>query len=105
MDYVSRRRTSSRLIHTNKGMTKKTTELNRLTAYISYLPKSLRTTETLQDKIKAYHSSGTTSHWSNKCELKKYPFGFGKRYEERGYNKIIPTMDCENIPADRLELM
>lgn len=37
--------------------------------------------------------------------MKRYPFGFGKRYEERGYNKIVPRMDGDDIPADRLELL
>ena len=96
---------NSKLIHANQGMTKKTTELNRLTAYITYLPKTIRTAETLEAKIQAYMDSETTSHWSNKCELKKYPFGFGKRYEERGYNKIVPTLDGGDIPAERLELL
>jgi len=96
---------NSKTIHANKGMTKKTTEFNRLTAYLCYLPKSIRTPETLDAKIQAYISAETTSHWANKCELKKYPFGFGKRYEERGYNKIVPRMDGDDIPADRLDLL
>lgn len=96
---------NSKLIHANQGMTKKTTELNRLTAYISYLPKSLREPDILEAKIRAYIASETTSHWSNKCELKKYPFGFGKRYEERGYNKIVPKLDGYDIPPERLELL
>ena len=97
---------NSRLVHANEGMTKKTVELNRLTAYISYLPKSIQTKENLEKRIQAYKNSDTTSHWSNLCEIKKYPFGFGPTYEKRGYNKIIPMLNEEgDIPDERFELL
>ena len=96
---------NSRLIHANQGMTKKNTEINRLTTYISYLPKNMRSEEILNKRIKAYKDSETTSHWSNRCELKKYPFGFGKRYEERGYRRIVPKLNNDGIPEERLKYL
>lgn len=97
---------NSKTIHSNIGMKKKELELNRLTAYITYLPKKLRPPGILQKRIDAYKNSKTTSHWANKCELKRYPFGFKKTYESRGYGSITSHFD-ENgyIPSERLELL
>ena len=119
---------NSKLIHANKGMTKKKKikkkekkekkdkkdkkeeqkirQFNRLTAYITYLPKILRSEDVLGKRICAYRTSETTSHWANKCELKRYPFGFGKRYKERGFGNIVARLNKDgDIPADRLELI
>lgn len=97
---------NSKTIHANTGMTARTPRLDRLTCYISYLPKSLRSNDILLERVKAYLDGETTSHWSNKCEVKKYPYGFGPTYEKRGYNRIKPTLDEEgNIPSERLELI
>lgn len=108
---------NSKLIHSNIGMkksckklshdkTKNINQINRLTAYITYLPKHLQSINIIEDRKKAYLNSDTTSHWANKCEIKRYPWGFGKRYTERGYNTIISRVD-ENgkIPEDRLKLI
>ena len=112
---------NSKLIHCNTNITKTLTnpltqstqnkiEFNRLTCYITYLPKKYRPENVLGKRILAYKNGETTSHWANKCELKRYPWGFGKRYEERGFNRITPTLDNENgngndIPIDRMELL
>ena len=97
---------NSKTIHANIGMKKNELELNRLTAYITYLPKHLRTPGILQKRIDAYKNSQTTSHWANKCELKRYPFGFKKTYESRGYGSIKSHLDEEGyIPNERLELL
>ena len=97
---------NSKLIHSNVGMTKKTTELNRLTAYICFQPKENRSDTILEKRIEAYKNLKTTSHWANKCELKTYPYGFGKRYKERGFNKIkLKLNDDGAIPSERLELL
>ena len=61
--------------------------------------------ENKNKRIEAYKDSKTTSHWANKCEIKKYPYGFGKRYESRGYNKISPKLNDKKIPEDRLYLL
>lgn len=97
---------SSRLIHANEGMTKQATELNRLTAFVCFMPKSTRSTAVLTRRLSAYRQAQTTSHWANKCEIKRYPWGFGKRFEERGFKAIEPTFDSSgDIPKDRLELI
>ena len=105
---------NSKTIHANEGMEKSQRGLNRITCYVTFLPKSLRKEETRRQRINAYFRSGTTSHWANKCELKQYPYGFKSRYESRGFGKIIPSYHEEltdsgtikqKIPADRLELL
>lgn len=96
---------NSRTIHSNIGMFKPGTELNRLTVYITYLPKTTQPDKIIQKRIDAYKNSQTTSHWSNKCEVKTYPWGFGKRYRERGYNSIKAKLDNGSIPEDRFLLI
>ena len=96
---------NSKLIHSNTGLNVKKNEFNRLTAYITFLPKNLRSDDTLKNKIQAYIQGKTTSHWANKCEVKQYPWGFKSTYEKRGYNTIKPTMIENKIPDDRLNLL
>ena len=83
---------NSKTIHANEGMKKSNIEINRLTCYITYQPKSLRTEAIKKKRIDAYLSGKATSHWANKCELKKYPFGFKSRYEARGFGTIKPRI-------------
>ena len=80
-------------------------ELNRVTAYIAYLPKSIRSDTILYKKIQAYYDAKSTSHWANQCQIKTYPWGFGPRYETRGYGCIIPKLEDGKIPEDRLNLL
>jgi hypothetical protein len=61
----------------------------------------MRSPEVLEQKILAYKNSHGTSHWANRCEIKKYPWGFGPRYESRGFNKIVPHGD---IPYERISV-
>lgn len=95
---------NSKVIHSNVGMSKskKNIELNRLTAYITYLPKYLQSKKIVEERRKAYMDGETTSHWANKCSIKKYPYGFGKRYKERGYRQITPKLINDGIPEERL---
>ena len=76
-----------------------------MTAYITFLPKELRSENVKKERIEAYKNSKTTSHWSNKCEIKKFPYGFGPRYESRGYNNITAKLVNGNIPKERLKLI
>lgn len=92
---------NSKLTHANTGMTTSKKRFDRLTCYITYLPKSLHKTEIKQQKIKAYKEGKTTSHWANRCEVKVYPWGFGPQYEKKGFISIIPS---EPIPEERLAL-
>jgi ectoine hydroxylase-related dioxygenase (phytanoyl-CoA dioxygenase family) len=95
---------NSKTIHANTGMTCKTDPetLDRLTAYITFIPRSRRTNQAQLEKRKeAYLNGNTTSHWPNKVEIKVYPWGFGPTYERRNYKKI--EIDS-NIPQERLDL-
>ena len=77
-------------------------EINRLTAYITFLPKLLRTHDIFEKRLEAYKSSQTTSHWANLCEIKKYPWGFKKTYENRGYSNINSLLIDGKCPEERL---
>jgi ectoine hydroxylase-related dioxygenase (phytanoyl-CoA dioxygenase family) len=90
---------NSKTVHANTGMTSSEIRLDRLTCYITYLPKRKRPDTILTQKIVAYLKSEGTSHWANRCEIKKYPWGFGPTYDKRGFNKIKTTRD---IPVERL---
>ena len=100
---------NSRLVHANMGMSKtreQPDKINRITAYVTFLPEALRTEKVRSERIKTYIDGKTTSHWSNRCEVKRYPFGFKKLYESRGFNTLTPTMTADGkIPAERLELL
>ena len=87
-------------------MEKGTTGFNRLTTYITYLPKSSRTEEIRLKRMSACFSGKATSHWSNKCELKRYPFGFKTNYEKKGFSDILPeTTEDGSIPVDRIRFI
>lgn len=96
---------NSKLIHANTGMKKNTDRINRLTCYVTYLPKSLRSDHIQQERIQAYINGETCSHWSNQCKIKKYPFGFKTNYEKKNLGKIIPKLIDDKIPDDRLKLI
>jgi hypothetical protein len=96
---------NSRTIHANTGMVKKGVDLNRLTFYIAYLPRSLQTEENKLKRIQAYKNGETCSHWSNKCEIKQYPWGFKNNYEKKGFKHLTPTLIDGKIPSDRLSLL
>ena len=108
---------NSKLIHANEGINKSGIELNRLTTYISYQPKINRNETIYTKRVEAYINGHTTSHWSNKCEIKQYPWGFKPRYLSRGFQTLKPSFEKERfktekkifnvnrIPKDRLELL
>ena len=75
---------NSKLIHANEGMTKGNVGFNRLTTYITYLPKSLRTENIRLKRMAAYMNGKATSHWANKCELKSYPLVSKQIMKKRG---------------------
>ena len=99
---------NSRLVHANAGMSpnSRASSINRITAYISFQPKKTRPEKVKEAREKAYLNGKTTSHWSNRCELKTYPFGFKTRYESRGFKTLKPRLTPDNkIPPERLELL
>ena len=90
---------SSRSIHANTGPTHNDIRLDRLTAYITMIPKSVKLKE---KRLDAYRNGETCSHWPNKVEIKRYPWGFGPRYIAKGFHKIVPLPE---IPKERLALI
>ncbi len=92
---------NSKTVHANTGMTTSEVRLDRLTCYITYLPKKIRSKEVLERKILAYIGSTGTSHWANRCELKKYPWGFGPNYEARNFTKIVTPVE---VPIERINV-
>ena len=94
---------NSRTIHANIGQQRDTQRLTRLTAYITYVPRSRTTPEITAQRRQAYVDAVSTSHWPDKLEPKAYPWGFGPRYEARGFGKIKPRLNVDgSIPTDRL---
>ena len=105
---------NSKTIHANEGMTRNERGLNRITCYVTFLPKEKRSEEIRKQRIKAYITGETTSHWAHKCELKRYPYGFKTRYENRGFGKIVPSYEQkinedgtikQIIPEERFKLL
>ena len=42
------------------------------------------------------------SHYNNKCEIKRYPYGFGPNYEKKNFKKIQSRLDSNgDIPESR----
>lgn len=97
---------NSKTIHCNIGMNKNIIELNRLTSYITMFPKELETDEIRSKRINAYLNSEGCSHWAFLCEIKKYPFGFKTRYENKGFIKYKSKLNENgNIPDERLKII
>lgn len=102
---------NSRLIHANTGISRNKKEkkekkeektLDRLTCFVSFMPKALRSEEIRDKRLLAYENATALSHWAIKCDIKKYPWGFGPRYESRGFRTITPILP---IPEERMELI
>lgn len=89
---------NSRLIHANVGMSKKKVEFNRLTAYITYLPKLVRPNNILEKRLNAYYNSETTSHWANKCEIKRYLWGLKQIMRKGDFVISNHRRLMENVP-------
>jgi hypothetical protein len=84
---------------------KKGNYFDRLTCYITYLPKSLRSETVYKKRQNSYLNSNTTSHWANKCEVKRYPNHFKLNYEKKGFNNLKSLLINDTIPNDRLKLL
>ena len=89
---------NSKTIHANTGMTNKLKEkhLNRLTAYITFCPKSRRSHDIFNKRIGGYIKGDSTSHWADRHEIKQLPFHVKKGYSERNFNNITPNIDNLN---------
>ena len=72
---------NSKTIHANTGMGKpKNLEINRLTSYICYFPKSLRSEEVLQQRLAGYKNGDNCGHYAIKHNVKQHPFQSKKYY-------------------------
>ena len=69
------------------------------------LPRELQSEKIRRKRIEAYINGKTCSHWSNKCELKSYPYGFKKRYLEKKLNDLKPLLINDKIPSKRYNLL
>jgi len=97
---------NSKTIHCNIGMNGKRKSLDRITAFLSYQPKSIRNDEILKKRKEAYFEKKSTSHWVDRCEIKQYPWGFKTNYEKKKFKSINLTLNIDGtIPNERLELL
>lgn len=101
----------SKLLHTNTGMTsirgeQNNVHLNRLSAYITFAPKSRQTPEIMERRKAAYKAGLSCSHWIDRCEVKKIPFHLCQRYENREFQTLSPLLTEEgDIPKTVLSLL
>lgn len=97
----------SKLIHANTGMTKKHPQglhINRISAYITFVPKSRQSEEIYKKRIDGYYKGDTTSHWADRHEPKSPPIHIKKKID--GFGFIQPTLNEDgSIPADRMALI
>ena len=98
---------NSRLIHANTGIHKKkpVTEINRLTVYATLMPRYLSSEKNREERVKAYRSGDACSHWANKCEIKRYPWGFGPRHKKKNLFRLEPKLIEGEIPPERLAIL
>ena len=86
-------------------MTKKDVEINRLTVYVTLMPRQYSTDENTKKKIEAYKNGDTCSHWANRCVVKRFPWGFQKQHLAKNLNKLQPLLVDGNIPEYRKKLL
>ena len=96
----------SKLIHANTGMSKKHPagqSLNRLSAYITFVPKDRQTMESKIKRLAGYYTGNCTSHWADRYEEKKLPFHIAARFKT--YNHLKSKLEEDgSIHQDRLVL-
>ena len=104
---------NSKLLHCNQSGTKNRgntiegkPQLNRVGVYVSYWPKSLRTSTVLRNKKELYKKGQGTSHWGI-LSCKKSLVARWPRSNSSDELNVIKPMLLENseIPLDRLKLM
>jgi len=96
---------NSKTIHANTHMTKKIMEINRLTAYITYVPKSRQTPEIIEKRRAGYLSADTTSHWADRHEVKQIPWRLKSKYLKRSFVDLKPRLIDGNIPKEYLKII
>ena len=95
---------NSKTIHANVGITDKKLkyDLNRLTCYLSYFPKTLRSEDIFKKRITGYYNGISCSHFAIKYNPKQHPYGVKKKYESRDFNFI---KKYKNIPEEIYNLI
>lgn len=99
---------NSKTIHANCAMKNKHSKglhLNRLSAYITFVPKTRQSDITLINRLQGYKNADSTSHWADRHEIKKLPFHLKKRYIERGFSNIKPLLEDGKIPNEYLDII
>lgn len=100
---------NSKLVHANIGMSKnhpKGVHLNRLSCYITFVPRNRQTKEVKDERIKGYYNGISTSHWADRCEIKQIPFYLKSKYASYNFNTIKPKLTNDNkIPNERYVLI
>ena len=92
----------SKLIHANTGTTKTSPGLNRLSAYITFVPKSRRSDSVYTQRVQGYFSGECCSHWADRYEPKKIPFYIRKKFQNN-FSELAPTTINGEIPPERLK--
>jgi len=98
---------NSKLIHANTGMSGSHhvgQSLNRLSAYITFVPRERQTEEIRRKRLERYHSGNCTSHWADRHEEKKAPFHIASKLKT--FNHLTPKVEEDgSIPKERLALI
>jgi hypothetical protein len=99
---------NSKLVHANTGICKKHPRgihMNRLSSYITFVPKARQTPEIIQQRVQGYLNGIACSHWADRFEEKTLPFRIKDRYLARNFNDLVPLTHNGHIPKERLELI
>lgn len=84
---------NSKTIHSSIGMNGKTNCFNRLTSYMCFFPKELRSQSMLQERIKGYLNGDNCSHYAIYHQVKPNPLN---------QRKLKPLLDEDGeIPENR----
>ena len=95
---------NSKTIHANIGISDKklTHDLNRLTCYLAYFPKSLRPDNIFKKRFIGYKNGSSCSHYAIDYNVKQHPYGVKSVYESRNFNFIKKD---DNIPKEIYDLI
>lgn len=98
---------NSKTVHCNTGMhTSLGRDFNRLTFYLCYFPKALRSDTVLEARLIGYRRGDNCGHIATRHDVKRHPFGQKARYEGRGFARLTPALTATGeIPPDRAELI
>jgi hypothetical protein len=99
---------NSRTVHANQGMApdRETPNLNRVTSYITFFPKSLRGAEMRQCRIEGYYDAENCGHYAFRHDVKRGPMVVASPFQPSPFNWIKPKLDEDgDIPAERMALI